>query len=110
MKGYKNHKNLKAAALRYDKDKENAPVLIAKGSGRLAEKIIETANRENIPVIENKALTDILDKLDIYEEIPQELYKVVAQLFAFIYRLNEKIAEDLKTTSPSLPPQSPSAF
>ena len=99
MKEYKNYKNIKASALRYDKGKENAPILIAKGKGKVAEKIIEIANKENIPVVENKALADILDKLDIYDETPPELYKVVAQLFAFIYKLNEKVAGDLKFKS-----------
>ncbi|MDA8053120.1 MAG: EscU/YscU/HrcU family type III secretion system export apparatus switch protein [Deltaproteobacteria bacterium] len=96
MKEYKNYKNIKASALRYDKEKENAPILVAKGKGKVAEKIIDIANKENIPVIENKALADILDKLDIYDEIPPELYRVVAQLFAFIYKLNEKASDDLK--------------
>lgn len=86
----KRYKNIRASALRYDKEKEDAPVVVAKGSGKVAEKIIEIANKENIPVIEDKALTDVLDMLDIYEEIPPELYKVFAQLFAFIYKLNEK--------------------
>jgi Uncharacterized homolog of the cytoplasmic domain of flagellar protein FhlB len=99
MKEYKNYNNIKASALRYDKEKENAPILIAKGKGKVAEKIIEIANKENIPVIENKALADILDKLDIYDEIPPELYRVVAQLFAFIYKLNEKASDDLKFKS-----------
>ncbi|MCL4497135.1 MAG: EscU/YscU/HrcU family type III secretion system export apparatus switch protein [Deltaproteobacteria bacterium] len=99
MKEYKNYNNIKASALRYDKEKENAPILVAKGKGKVAEKIIEIANKENIPVIENKALADILDKLDIYDEIPPELYRVVAQLFAFIYKLNEKASDDLKFKS-----------
>ncbi|MCL4322272.1 MAG: EscU/YscU/HrcU family type III secretion system export apparatus switch protein [Deltaproteobacteria bacterium] len=101
MKEYKNYKNIKASALRYDKEKEDAPILIAKGQGKIAEKIIEIANKENIPVVKNKALADILDKLDIYDEIPPELYKVVARLFAFIYKLNEKASEDLKFKHPS---------
>ncbi len=50
----------------------------------------EIAKKENITVMENGALADILDKLDIYEEIPQELYKVVANIFAFLHKLNEK--------------------
>ncbi len=87
MKGYK---NLKASALRYNKKEEDAPVVVAKGKGKVAEKIIAIANKENIPVIEDKALADVLDMLDIYEEIPSELYKVFAQLFAFIYKVNEK--------------------
>ena len=101
MKEYKKYKDIKASALKYDKEKGDAPVLVAKGRGKIAAEIIEIANKENIPVIENKALADILDKLDIFEEIPPELYKVVAQLFAFIYKLNEKASEDLKSKDSS---------
>ena len=79
-----------ASALRYDSGKDKAPVIVAKGRGELAEKIIEIARKENIPVMENKSLAAVLDKLEIYDEIPQELYKAVAQIFAFLYRLDEK--------------------
>ncbi len=84
------NKYIKASALRYEPGNDNAPVLVAKGRGDVARKIIEIAKKENITVMENGALADILDKLDIYEEIPQELYKVVANIFAFLHKLNEK--------------------
>ncbi|RZD16192.1 MAG: flagellar biosynthesis protein FlhB [Candidatus Acididesulfobacter guangdongensis] len=80
-----------ATALKYDKDKNKAPVIVAKGKGKLAEKIKAIAKENNIPIIENKGLTEVLDKLEIYEEIPPELYKVVAHIFAFIYKLNNKL-------------------
>ena len=83
----------KATALRYDPKKNNAPVVTAKGRGELAEKIIEIAKKENIPITKNNALADILDGLDIYEEIPPELYKVIANIFAFLNELNEKAAK-----------------
>jgi flagellar biosynthesis protein len=80
-----------AAALKYDKDKNKAPVIVAKGRGKLAEKIKAAAKENNIPIIENKGLTEVLDKLEIYEEIPPELYKVIAHIFAFVYKLNNKL-------------------
>jgi flagellar biosynthesis protein len=86
-------KYAKASALRYDPKKNNAPVITAKGRGELAEKIIEIAKKENIPITKNNALADILDGLDIYEEIPPELYKVIANIFAFLHKLNEKAAK-----------------
>ncbi|MHB8281895.1 MAG: EscU/YscU/HrcU family type III secretion system export apparatus switch protein, partial [bacterium] len=49
------------------------------------------AKENNIPIIENKGLAEIIDKLEIYEEVPPELYKVIAHIFAFIYKLNNKI-------------------
>ncbi len=94
MKEYKKpeheSKYIKASALRYDPKKNNAPVLVAKGRGELAEKIIEIAKKENIPVTKNNVLADILDGLDIYEDIPPEIYKVVANIFVFLHKLNEK--------------------
>ena len=86
-------KYAKASALRYDPKKNNAPVITAKGRGELAEKIIEIGKKENIPITKNNALADILDGLDIYEEIPPELYKVIANIFAFLHKLNEKAAK-----------------
>ncbi|MHB1697341.1 MAG: EscU/YscU/HrcU family type III secretion system export apparatus switch protein [bacterium] len=88
----KESKRLKASALRYDSKKNSAPLLIAKGRGELAEKIIEIAKKENIPITKNNMLADMLDGLDIYEEIPPEMYKVVANIFAFLHKLNEKAA------------------
>jgi FlhB-like protein len=80
-----------AAALKYDKNKNKAPVIVAKGKGKLAEKIKTIAKENNIPIVENKSLTAVLDKLEIYEEVPPELYKVIAHIFAFIYKLNNKL-------------------
>ena len=90
MKEFK--KNKKATALRYDPKKNGAPVVVAKGRGELAEKILEIAKKENIPITQNDALADILDGLDIYQEIPPELYKAIANIFAFLYKLNDKIS------------------
>ncbi len=85
-------KKLKAAALKYEKFKNNAPKIVAKGKGYIAEKIIEIAKENNIPIKEDPDLIEMLYKLDIYEEIPEELYKVVAEIFAYIY----KISGDMK--------------
>ena len=80
---------MKAAALRYDINKDEAPKIIASGQGSIAEKIIEAAREHNIPIEENQDIIDILVKLNIGEEIPAELYKVVAEILGFIYRLEE---------------------
>lgn len=91
--GEEKNKRTTASALRYEAGKDRAPVIVAKGSGELAEKIIEIAKKENIPVMENKFLAEVLDKLEIYDEIPKELYAAVAQIFAFIYKLNENVGK-----------------
>ena len=84
-------KTPKAVALRYDKDKDHAPKVIAKGRGEIAEKIIEIAKAHNLPLYEDKNLVQILEALELETEIPPELYQAVAEVLAFIYRLNGKI-------------------
>ena len=78
-------------ALKYDRKKDNAPRVIAKGRGEIAEKIIEVARAHNVPLYEDKNLIQILEALDLETEIPPELYRAVAEVLAFIYRLNSKI-------------------
>jgi flagellar biosynthesis protein len=80
----------KAIALKYDKTRDRAPRVTAKGSRKIAERIIELANEKGIPVSEDPDLVGALMKLDIEDEIPQELYTVVAEILAFAYRLNKK--------------------
>ncbi len=73
----------KAVALRYT-EKDKAPVVVAKGKGELAEKIIEIAKEKGIPVVEDKNLVEALIQVDIYEEIPPELYEAVAKVLVYI--------------------------
>lgn len=80
----------KAAAIKYIQGKDTAPKLIAKGSGVIAEKIVEIARDQGIYIKEDKALVEVLSSLELYQEIPAELYKAVAEILAFIYSLNKK--------------------
>ncbi len=82
----------KAVALKYEKGKDPAPKVAAKGSGTVAEKILAIARENNIPIRQDKTLLDALYKLDINEEIPEELYRVVAEILAFVYRMNRSRA------------------
>ncbi len=75
----------KAAALKYDRGRNRAPVVLAKGEGPIAEKLIEIAKKHKIPIIEDKELAEFLIKLDVGSEIPEELYKAVARILAFVY-------------------------
>jgi flagellar biosynthesis protein len=83
-------KSPKAVALKYDHQKNKAPRVIAKGRGDIAEKIIEVAKAHNVPLYEDKNLIQILEALELETEIPPELYRAVAEVLAFIYRLNGK--------------------
>ena len=81
-------KSPKAVALKYDGKKDKAPRVIAKGRGNIAEKIIDIAKENDVPLYEDKNLIQILEALDLETEIPPELYRAVAEVLAFIYRLN----------------------
>ncbi len=83
-------KTPKAVALRYDKDKDHAPRVIATGRGEIAEKIIDIARAHNLPLYEDKNLVQLLEALELETEIPSELYRAVAEVLAFIYKLNGK--------------------
>ncbi len=79
-----------AVALTYDKSKQDgAPRIIAKGKGLIADSIIERASEHNIPVHEDGSLVELLGKLNINEQIPEDLYQAVAEVFAFIYKADQ---------------------
>lgn len=82
-------KNKKAVALKYDIDQDDAPKIIAAGQGTIADNIIKKARENNIPIKENEDIVEILVKLNIGEEIPPELYRAIAEILNFIYRLEE---------------------
>ncbi|MFC0014332.1 MULTISPECIES: EscU/YscU/HrcU family type III secretion system export apparatus switch protein [Allobacillus] len=82
-----------AIALRYDGETEAAPKVIAKGQGLLAEEILQRAASEDIPVHEDPALIELMSHLNINEKIPEELYQAVAEVFAYIYRIDQKMTK-----------------
>lgn len=80
-----------AVALKYDTEKNNAPVVIAKGQDQLALKIVEIAKEHDIVVMENKPLARALyADVDLDREIPSEFYNAVAEVLAYVYSLKEK--------------------
>ncbi len=80
----------KAVALKYKPESNNAPKITAKGTGAVAEKIIEIAKKFDIPIKDDPDLVEVLSRLDIEEEIPPAVYVAVAELLAFVYSLNRK--------------------
>jgi flagellar biosynthesis protein len=77
-----------AVALRYNAATEKAPKITAKGRGLVAERIIALAREKGVPIREDPDLVQVLSQLDLNQEIPPSLYQVVAELLAFVYRLN----------------------
>ncbi len=83
-------KRKKAAALRYKPEQDTAPRIVAKGTGAIAEKILSIAKEHNIPLKDDPQLVEVLSALDLYEEIPPDLYKAVAEVLAFVYKMTKK--------------------
>lgn len=77
----------KAAALVYDQ--AGAPRIVAKGVGEVARKMIEVAEAEGIPIQKNEVLVEALMQVELTKEIPPQLYRAVAELLAFVYRLEK---------------------
>ncbi|WLD95136.1 EscU/YscU/HrcU family type III secretion system export apparatus switch protein [Alkalihalobacillus sp. AL-G] len=78
-------------AMKYEESRSAAPRVIAKGKGATADEILSIANEYKIPVQEDPSLVQLLSKLDINEEIPPNLYQAVAEVFAFIYQLDQSV-------------------
>lgn len=83
-------KEKQAVALRYRKNEDRAPRVVAAGRGELARRIIEEAARHGIPLYEDRDLVDLLMRLPLNAEIPPELYRAVAEVLVFIYQLDKK--------------------
>lgn len=80
----------KAVALKYEPERSSAPVVVAKGQGVIAEEILRKAQENGIPVQEDASLVEVLSKLDLDQEIPPELYQLVAEILSFVYRSDKK--------------------
>lgn len=82
----------KAVALQYEQNRQSAPKVIAKGKGRVAEKIIEKAKEYDIPLFANPELADSLLSLDIDSEIPPELYQAVVDVFIWLMQQENRLS------------------
>ena len=83
-----------AVGLKYQGgDKGEAPKVIAKGFGDLAEEIIEVARQNGVLIHEDPYLSEFLAKLDLGQDIPEQLYYVIAELIAFSYVLQGKFPD-----------------
>jgi len=79
-----------AVALKYEDDGGDAPVVVASGRGEIAEKILEMAHQEKVPIYKDQSLAQVLASLELGTEIPPELYQAVAQVIAFVWKIDEK--------------------
>lgn len=79
----------RAAVIRYDKEKDKAPTIVAQGQGEVAEKIIAKAKEHDIPLQEDALLLGNLLELDLGNNVPPQLYQVVAEVLLLVRRANE---------------------
>ncbi|GAA0329900.1 EscU/YscU/HrcU family type III secretion system export apparatus switch protein [Oceanobacillus sp. FSL W7-1281] len=89
-----NEKRKKAVALSYEQNMDDAPRVMASGKGLVAEEIIERAEAHDIPILEDPSLVEVLAELNINEQIPEELFQVVSEVFAFIYRTDKQTGKE----------------
>lgn len=82
-----------AVALKHELGKPDAPMVVASGKGSFADRIIEKAEANNIPVHKDDHLALLLSKVSVPSVIPTELFEAVARVLAFIYRVNGKIGD-----------------
>ncbi|HZG57908.1 EscU/YscU/HrcU family type III secretion system export apparatus switch protein [Paenibacillus sp.] len=87
------HPPKQAVALSYSKEASAAPVVKAKGKGEVAERIVAIAAENGVPVREDASLVEVLSKLDLEQEIPPELYQLVAEVLSFVYRTDQAAKE-----------------
>ncbi|MFA4844461.1 MAG: EscU/YscU/HrcU family type III secretion system export apparatus switch protein [Candidatus Margulisiibacteriota bacterium] len=91
-----------AIAIRYDVDRDKAPLVIASGRGPVADEILRIADENKIPLYEDPELAKLLSKLELDVEIPPEMYTLVAEVLFFVYKLDrmaekrEKVVSRLK--------------
>lgn len=95
----------RAAALEFDPARHTAPRLVAKGDGLIAERILAIAREHGIPIREDRALVDLLARLDLNEQIPQELFGLVAEIIAWVYRMQALAATPAAARGPVAGPR-----
>lgn len=79
-----------SVAIRYNSKQMEAPIIIAKGSGHIAMRIREIAREHRIPLVENPPVARLLHKLDLGATIPEDMFKAVAEILAYVYSLKGK--------------------
>ena len=86
----------RAVAILYEDSEKSAPKVVASGKGTIAEKIIETAQEAGIHIQQDANLIELLAKVDVGEEIPVELYQTVAEVLAFVYKVNNRFKDKIE--------------
>lgn len=84
----------RAVALRYERQKDEAPRVVASGQGLVAERMVELAREHGVAVQENAELAEALSSVELGTAIPEALYPVVAEVLVFVSRMNRLRGKD----------------
>jgi len=93
MKKVQKNKTKMAVALSYNEKIDSEPKVIAKGRGLVAKNIIDKAKEHEVPIQEDTVLVELLGELRLNERIPEDLYQVIAEIFAFVYQMDKNLEE-----------------
>jgi len=96
MSKYKPTQRNNAVALKYNADKNYAPVVVASGHGLIAEKIIEIADLNGVPIFRDDSTAAVLTMLDVGQEVPASLYEVIAGIYVEILKASNEFKEKNK--------------
>lgn len=86
----------KAVAISYNENKDNAPKIVAKGSGAVAQRIREIAEANDIPIHKDDDLLELLSQIDIDREIPPELYTAIAEILCWVYQADLELKREMQ--------------
>jgi flagellar biosynthesis protein len=89
-----NLRGLLAIALRYKRETDSAPMVVAKGQGLTARKILDLAQENNVPIHEDPVLSQLMKDIDLDQPIPPELYEAVAKVLTFVYAVDRKVKNE----------------
>ncbi|MDR3209095.1 MAG: EscU/YscU/HrcU family type III secretion system export apparatus switch protein [Oscillospiraceae bacterium] len=89
----------RAAAIRYDPESDGAPVLTAFGEGHMAERIVASAEASGVPVVPDAGLASVLARMSVGDEVPAELYEVVAKLLVFVGEMDHSYGERVRAAA-----------
>lgn len=88
------NKSKRAVALKYDINKNNAPVVIASGCGYIANKVVEIAEDSGVPIYKDDSLSILLSQLDIGSEVPDELFNAIVDIYVYFLNFKPDINND----------------
>ncbi|MBP1925723.1 flagellar biosynthesis protein [Sedimentibacter acidaminivorans] len=88
------YNNKRAVALKYDSNKNNAPMVIASASGYIANKVVEIAEENGVPIYKDDSLSILLSQLDVGSEIPEEMFGAIVEIYLYFLNFKLKVNND----------------